>query len=689
MIYEFEGFRLDPRRRELSGSGGEPIAVRAKALDALLYLVERAGQPVEKSELLKAVWPNVIVEDNSLNQAISALRSALGDSAQSPRFIATRTGRGYQFIADVREIPAASAETASAPAQLASIRRRAAVAYAAAAAIALVAVAVWATREKSDGSNAAAAIRGAQLFGAQSVLVSDFSGSHRQPTLSPDGTMMAFASDASGSVQVWIKNLGGGDARPLTQEGGAWPTWSPRGDQILFLRPSPGGFSIWSVDPLGTREPRMLIERGTAQSFAPDGASFVYQAPNRELWIASSDGSEPRRVEGVPGGPGFAPRLPAFSADGRSIVFVHAEEGPYGDVWVIPAVGGEARRLTFQGGIDESMGAPVSTPDGFVVFAAAGSLSDGPQLWRVPIEGGLVEQLTTGVGGYRTPAMSRDGMRALYAHSRQIWRLMRTELRTFASTPIHESRAPIALPAVSYDGRTVAYFSQIPSGIHVFTIDADGKNLRQRTFDEGGMNTLPAWSTDGSLHYYRDRSLHKLPPTGDSSTLVLEDFHWSSRNFLAIHGDKIAFHDFLNRADRHAVIADLVTGRETRVPGLEVNPMQWSRNGDEWLGFRSDGAVVICTPSGASCEALSNSQGPIRGNRPRWSLDETRVFFVREGNSPVHRALWMGDRDGETRLFEFGPLEPQNADYGVAADDTIIWNQFEQTPSEIWMSAAN
>ena len=319
--------------------------------------------------------------------------------------------------------------------------------------------------------------------------------------------------------------------------------------------PAPGGFSIWSIDPLGTREPRLLIERGMAQSFAPDGASFVYQGTDRELWIASSDGSEPRRVEGVPGGSGFASRLPAFSADGRSIVFVHSEEGPYGDVWVIPAAGGEARRLTFQGGIDISMGAPVSTSDGFVVFAAARSLSDGPQLWRVPIEGGPVEQLTTGVGGYRTPAISRDGTRALYAHSRPTWRLMRTDLRTSVSTPIYESRTPIVRPAVSFDGRTVAFFSQIPSGIHVFTIDVDGKNLRQRTFDEGGTNTLPAWSHDGSLYYYRDRSLHKLPPTGDSSTLVLEDFHWSSRNFLAIHVDKIAFHDFADRADRHAVIA--------------------------------------------------------------------------------------------------------------------------------------
>jgi hypothetical protein len=49
------------------------------------------------------------------------------------------------------------------------------------------------------------------------------------------------------------------------------------------------------------------------------------------------------------------------------------------------------------------------------------------------------------------------------------------------------------------------------------------------------------------------------------------------------------------------------------------------------------------------------------------------------------------DREGENprRLFELGPLEPENAYYAVAADDTIVWNQHEQTPGEIWMAAAD
>jgi DNA-binding winged helix-turn-helix (wHTH) protein/TolB-like protein/Flp pilus assembly protein TadD len=103
-VYEFEGIRLDPRRRSLSRLEGESIAVTAKVFDALLYLVERAGEPVSRSALIEALWPTTIVEENSLNQTIWALRRALGDDGNGQRLIVTLPGRGYQFVADVRTV---------------------------------------------------------------------------------------------------------------------------------------------------------------------------------------------------------------------------------------------------------------------------------------------------------------------------------------------------------------------------------------------------------------------------------------------------------------------------------------------------------------------------------------------------------------------------------------------------------
>ena len=73
-IYEFSGFRLDVARRQLRASDDQPASLTVKVFDLLLYLVEHHGELVEKSELLQAVWPNVVVEENNLNQNISVLR---------------------------------------------------------------------------------------------------------------------------------------------------------------------------------------------------------------------------------------------------------------------------------------------------------------------------------------------------------------------------------------------------------------------------------------------------------------------------------------------------------------------------------------------------------------------------------------------------------------------------------------
>jgi DNA-binding winged helix-turn-helix (wHTH) protein/TolB-like protein/Tfp pilus assembly protein PilF len=107
-VFEFGGFRLEPQRRLLSRDG-EPVIVTDKAFDALAYLVEHAGQLVTKDDLMRALWPDVIVEENNLYVVISTLRRALKDESTAQRLIATVAGRGYQFVADV-QIGAISAE---------------------------------------------------------------------------------------------------------------------------------------------------------------------------------------------------------------------------------------------------------------------------------------------------------------------------------------------------------------------------------------------------------------------------------------------------------------------------------------------------------------------------------------------------------------------------------------------------
>ncbi len=116
--YQFADFTLELAKRRLSGPDGAAVPLSGRAYEVLAYLVEKRERVVGKDELIKAVWPNSIVEDNNLNQAISTVRRALGDSRDSARFIVTVAGRGYQFIGDVAPL-----EEAAAGPQAAAIRR--------------------------------------------------------------------------------------------------------------------------------------------------------------------------------------------------------------------------------------------------------------------------------------------------------------------------------------------------------------------------------------------------------------------------------------------------------------------------------------------------------------------------------------------------------------------------------------
>ncbi len=103
--YEFAHFRLDVQQRVLFALPGPvPVELQPRVFDALLYFVERAGELLGKRELLQALWANVIVEENSLNQVVSQLRKALGEKPSEHRFIVTSPGRGYRFVAAVRTV---------------------------------------------------------------------------------------------------------------------------------------------------------------------------------------------------------------------------------------------------------------------------------------------------------------------------------------------------------------------------------------------------------------------------------------------------------------------------------------------------------------------------------------------------------------------------------------------------------
>src|SRR5262245_30813810 len=96
----FGPFRLLPNKRLLLLSDN-PVRLSGPALDILMALVERPGELVTREELMSKVWRGMLVEPAKVTTHIAALRRALGDGAESCRYLVTVPGRGYLFVAPV------------------------------------------------------------------------------------------------------------------------------------------------------------------------------------------------------------------------------------------------------------------------------------------------------------------------------------------------------------------------------------------------------------------------------------------------------------------------------------------------------------------------------------------------------------------------------------------------------------
>lgn len=108
VIYQFGNFEIESGRRILrSRHSGAVVPLTPRAFDLLLLLVRRPNVLIGKDELIAALWPDVVVEDNNLEQAVFTLRQTLGERRGEHRYIKTIHRRGYQFTATVAVVAAA------------------------------------------------------------------------------------------------------------------------------------------------------------------------------------------------------------------------------------------------------------------------------------------------------------------------------------------------------------------------------------------------------------------------------------------------------------------------------------------------------------------------------------------------------------------------------------------------------
>ncbi len=115
-VFQFAEFTLDPSQRCLLRNG-EAVALPTKAFDMLQFMVENPGRLLTRDAILKAVWPDTVVEEGNLSQNIFLVRKALGETATEQRFVITVIGSGYQFIAPVKKRVVSNEPVADFPAQ--------------------------------------------------------------------------------------------------------------------------------------------------------------------------------------------------------------------------------------------------------------------------------------------------------------------------------------------------------------------------------------------------------------------------------------------------------------------------------------------------------------------------------------------------------------------------------------------
>ena len=202
--------------------------------------------------------------------------------------------------------------------------------------------------------------------------------------MSPDGLRMAFVQEQK-DTNIWAKSDKTKTLQPLiaSTRSDEDPSISPDGSRIAFTSDRTGKFEIWVCDRDGSNAHPVTSQRTFAGSTAwsPDGRTLAYDAAvggPTEIWLVNADGGQPRRLLDPPQ-PGF---IPSWSADGSSIYFV----GRGRQIWKALVTGGQAVQVTRNGGFDR-----FETPDGKYMYFSKGIMTRG--IWRLPLDGSGCEEL--------------------------------------------------------------------------------------------------------------------------------------------------------------------------------------------------------------------------------------------------------------------------------------------------------
>jgi Tol biopolymer transport system component len=608
-------------------------------MDVLVYLARHPREVMSKEQILEAVWPQQFVADSVLTRAIAELRRALHDDAHSPSYIETIPKRGYRLIGEVDR------DVESKPGRPPGWLLWAAVAAAALVAGALFLRVARAPAPAGEDPGSSPPYRLSQLTTSASMEI--------EPTYSPNGQSIAFSSDATGTFEIYVRQLTpGGREIQLTDDGqtNLQAAWSPDGRYIAYH--SKGRSGVWLMPALGG-QPRQLTDFGSNPAWSPDSSRLVIQSngvweigansPNTPidstLWIVELDGTPARQLTTTELTP-FGQAAGVFSPDGERVFFSDLK-----DLWSIDLDGEDPRRYEHPGKAIN----PVVSVDGRRLFYLS-SLGNDRWLSQLDLANPVTEEAPARL--QRVPArdlaLSPDGSRLAFTQLDSTSNLWSVRLAPDTHEPLgeptqltRETNLRNTGPRFSPDGETIAFQRFIlGADSALWLVGADGSSPRQLLSIPGRNVRFPQWSLDGGSVYFQAFSgWNRL----DLDTRQIE-------RGLARYG--AWWHQFELSPDARQIAYSLKIDGSTQifVEDLSGENRRQLTSGPEWSIF------------------------------PRWSGDGSRIAFERVRGEDTFLTV-VPAAGGESRQLTFEPAHswpwgwsPDGDKIAFAGSRDGVWN---------------
>jgi Tol biopolymer transport system component/DNA-binding winged helix-turn-helix (wHTH) protein len=596
----FGVFELNVPDGELRKSGIR-IKLQEQPLRILEILVDRPGQVVSRDQLRDLLWPaGISVDfDRSLNTAVNKVREALGDSAQTPRFIETIPRRGYRFVAAVERLEGLEPKP-PAPQKL----RHGFGFWLVMFVLVVLALVVWRwERGRAEQSQ------------AEPRPLTSYPGIEVQPSFSPDGYQVAFSwnGESEDNFDVYVKTIGAEHPLRLTtaREQDLSPAWSPRGDLIAFARSRGDIASVYVMPATGGAE-RHLMDLHV---------SIVHYKPTQLAWLADGENLVAPDREG----------------NGKPLALF---------AWSIKT--GEKRRLTFPPEQSEGDHSPSVSQDGRFLLFSRGPFSD-PRLYRASLA--APEQAIEVKADHlnlRSGVWSSGGSAIVAVGGEQHWAGLWRLSATGKHTPVPIVRYPASQPAAAPSSPRLAY-TRVEWDANIWRLSIKGGQRSARPFITSTyLDHVPDLSPDGNrVAFVSTRSgaqgLFVCDRDG-SSILKLTSAHKINAVRWSPAGDRLVFtvSNDDHKEDIYLIKADgSALQRLTSDSGDDRAP-SWSGNG-EWIYFGSNrtGSFEVwkMRPDGGRPERVTHNGG----YQALESKDGRFLYYTKED---YDTALWRQPING-------------------------------------------